>query len=310
MTVMRSVLLAASENRWLRERGTRLPLVRRAVSRFMPGETVGDALAAAETLRHAGMGAVLTKLGENVTDPGEADAVRDHYLGVLDLISRRALDCQISVKLTQLGLDIDLDHCLDRVRALAARAAILGNFLWIDMEQYPYVDRTLEVYRRTRADFFDVGVCLQSYLYRTADDLAALIAMGGAVRLVKGAYREPATVAHPAKRDVDASFRRLAERMINPDARAGGFRSVFGTHDRRLMDAIVAHAAVVGAPPETYEFDLLYGIQRREQERLVRAGQRVRVLVSYGSYWFPWYMRRLAERPANLWFVLKSALPN
>jgi proline dehydrogenase len=308
MSIMRSVLLSASENRWLRERGTRLPFVRRAVRRFMPGEELDDALAAAAALQAAGLSTVLTKLGENVADLAEAEEVAAHYREVLARVPQRGLDCQISVKLTQLGLDIDAARCHAHLRALVESAAAQGNFVWVDMEQHGYVDATLDLYRQIRTDFANVGVCVQSYLYRTARDLDALVRMGGAVRLVKGAYREPADVAYPRKADVDASFLTLATRMIDGEARAAGFRAVFGTHDTRLIEAIQAHGAATGVPKDAYEFDMLYGIQRGVQERLAAAGYRVRVLISYGSYWFPWYMRRLAERPANVWFVAKSAV--
>lgn len=308
MSVMRSALLAISENRWMRENGPRLPFVRRAVTRFMPGERLDDALAAAETLRPLGMSAVFTKLGENVTDGREATAVADHYLDVLQQIPRRNLDAQISVKLTQLGLDIDKEQCFRHLRALAERSHASGMFLWIDMEQHPYVDVTLELYRRTLAEFPNVGVCLQAYLFRTGKDLEELIPLGGGVRLVKGAYLEPPTVAYPQKVDVDANYLILARRMLAADARAANFQAVFGTHDPVLIEAIQQHAADTGVAKSAYEFDLLYGIQRGVQERLARSGYRMRVLIAYGDYWFPWYMRRLAERPANVWFVARSML--
>jgi proline dehydrogenase len=310
MSVMRSVLLAVSENRWMRQKGPRLPFVRRAVRRFMPGETVEDALRAAEELRRLGMATVFTKLGENVTDAREADAVAAHYLDVLAKVPQRMLDCQISVKLTQLGLDIDKEQCFRHLRALTAEARQKGNVVWVDMEQHPYVDPTLELYRRVRAEFPNVGVCLQAYLHRTAADLDALVSLGGAVRLVKGAYLEPASVAIPRKADVDANYLALAKRMLAADARAAGFQSVFGTHDPVLIDSIQHHAGATGVPSDAYEFDLLYGIQRGVQERLARTGYRIRVLVAYGDFWFPWYMRRLAERPANVWFVARSMFSN
>jgi proline dehydrogenase len=306
MSLMRSVLLAGSENRWLREQAPRLGFVKKAVTRFMPGENVQDALAASRTLASQGIATVLTQLGENITDAHEADEVRAHYLDVLSRVAKTDLDCQISIKLTQLALDIDKDLCFQHVRALVERARSLGNFVWIDMEQHQYVDATLEVYRRVLAELPNVGLCLQAYLYRTPADLATLIPLGGGVRLVKGAYREPATIAYPHKRDVDAQYLTLARQMISPEARAAGFKPVFGTHDQRIIRAIQDHAGSTGVPKEAFEFDLLYGIQRSEQQQLAREGYRVRVLISYGTHWFPWYMRRLAERPANMWFVAKS----
>jgi proline dehydrogenase len=303
---MRHLLLAASESPWMRRHAPQLPFIRKAVTRFMPGETLEDALRAATELRERGMSTVLTELGENVSDIGQADEVTRHYLEALTKVGANGLDCHISVKLTQLGLDVGVARCLDNLRSLAARAQEHNTFVWIDMEQHTYVDATLDAYRMVRADFPNVGVCLQSYLYRTAKDLKTLIPLGGGVRLVKGAYREPANVAYPKKRDVDANFLALAKQMVAPAARAAGFRAVFGTHDSRLINAIHVHLAATGQLRESVEFHLLFGIQRAEQERLVRERYRVRVLISYGEHWFPWYMRRLAERPANVMFVAKS----
>jgi proline dehydrogenase len=174
------------------------------------------------------------------------------------------------------------------------------------MEASDYVQATVDLYRALKADHPRVGICLQAYLRRTPTDVEALIAAGAGVRLVKGAYREPAAIAFPARRDVDARYLDLARRLLSADARRAGVRAVFGTHDGRLVDAIRGHAAAQGLDARACEFHLLYGIQRAQQERLARAGHRVSVLVSYGSYWFPWYMRRLAERPANVLFVVKS----
>jgi proline dehydrogenase len=304
---VRSLLLAASENRWMRANATKLPVFRKAVKRFMPGERLDDALEAAAVLQQQeGIATIFTRLGENVTDMSEADEVAAHYLESYGRIDQRHLDIQISVKLTQLGLDIDPARCREHVRRLAARAAAQGAMLWIDMEQHPYVDATLELYHAVLAEHRNVGVCLQAYLYRTADDLQAIIDAGGGVRLVKGAYKEPATVAFPKKSDVDANYLSLARTMIGAEARARGFRAVFGTHDTAIIAAIQQHATTTGVGRDVYEFALLYGIQRRVQQQIARDGHRLRVLISYGDYWFPWYMRRLAERPANVWFVART----
>jgi proline dehydrogenase len=305
---MRSLLLAGSESRWLRRHAPHLPFIRKAVARFMPGETLEDALRAAAELRERGISTVLTELGENISDAAQADAVTHHYLDALTKAAAGGLDCHISVKLTQLGLDLDAGRCLDHLRALAARAQELKTFVWIDMEQHTYVDATLEAYRMALADFPNVGVCLQAYLYRTANDLTSLIPLAGGVRLVKGAYREGADVAYPKKRDVDDNFLSLAKVMVGPDARASGLRAVFGTHDSRLIGAINAHLAATRQSRDSVEFHLLFGIRRTEQARLARERYRVRVLISYGEHWFPWYMRRLAERPANVLFVARSML--
>lgn len=301
---MRSALLVASDNPWLRARASTLPFVRRAVRRFMPGERLDDALAATIELQPLGIGTVLTRLGENVTDAAAAAETAQHYITVCREVSARSLDAHVSVKLTQLGLDIDAARCRAHLLTLAEETRRCGIRLWIDMEQSAYVDRTLEM-RRALQDFAHVGVCLQAYLYRTADDLASLLPLGGGIRLVKGAYREPAAVAFPRKANVDDNYLTLATRMLE---RHANLLSVFGTHDQRLIERLRHHAEAAGVPREAFEFHLLFGIQREAQLRLAREGHRVKVLISYGEQWFPWYMRRLAERPANLVFVAKSML--
>src|SRR5918993_120207 len=215
MHPVRSLLLAASENRWMRANATKLPVFRKAVTRFMPGERLDDARAAADTLRQQDrIATILTRLGENVTELAEADAVTEHYLEAYGRIEERGVDAQISVKLTQLGLDMDPARCQAHVRRLAARAATQGAMLWIDMEQHVYVEPTLQLYHSVLAEHRNVGVCLQAYLHRTDTDLQTIIDAGGAVRLVKGAYKEPASVAYPKKVDVDASYLRLATPML------------------------------------------------------------------------------------------------
>jgi proline dehydrogenase len=212
----------------------------------------------------------------------------------------------LSVKLTQLGLDVDVDRCYANLRTIAERANRRRTTVWIDMEQYAYLETTLTLYRRLLGEFPNVGVCLQAYLYRTKDDLQSLLPLGGGIRLVKGAYREPANIAYPKKRDVDASFIDLATQMLAYGGHPARPRLVFGTHDRRMLDAVTEHAERARVPRDASEFHLLYGIQRAQQTRLVREGHRVRVLISYGDQWFAWYMRRLAERPANVWFAVRS----
>ena len=306
MSVMRSVLLAISENRWMRERGPRLWFVRRAARKFMPGEAFDDMLRAADELRPLGIDAVFTRLGENVADAAEAAAVTSHYVEVLDAIASRGIRCEPSIKLTQLGLDLGTEQAYRNLRALAERSHATGNYLWIDMEQTSYVDVTLELTRRLKAEFPRVGVCLQAYLYRTAKDLEALIEQGIGVRLVKGAYKEPPALAYPKKADVDENFFKLSVTMLEGLGRKDGFRAVFGTHDAGLIARIRAHAERAGLAARDVEVHMLYGIQRGEQGRLIKEGAIVRVLIAYGAYWFPWYMRRLAERPANVWFVARS----
>jgi len=272
----------------------------------MPGEALDDALTALDALAHQGLAGVLTELGEGVSEPAIADAAARDYEDALARVNARGLDGDISVKLTHLGCDIDAERCLARMRSLVRCAAENGRFVWIDMEQHSYVDSTLGTYRQLVAEFQNVGICLQAYLYRTADDLSSLIELGGGVRLVKGAYREPAAVAYARKRDVDDNYLALTEGMLSARARKAGMRAVFGTHDRKMIEAVRALSAAASMPAGAFEFHMLYGIQRAEQIRLVRDGYRVRVLISYGAQWFPWYMRRLAERPANLLFAAKA----
>jgi proline dehydrogenase len=308
MSVARTLLLRASDSVWLRERATKARFVRRAVSRFMPGETFDDMLGAARAMADDGIPAVFTRLGENVKDRAEAEAVAHHYLDAVARIRTLGLACEPSVKPTQLGLDIDRDLTLAHTRALAHAAHQAGSYLWVDMEQSFYVDATLDIVRRVRDEVPAIGVCLQAYLSRTRGDLADMTRRGIGVRLVKGAYKEPPEIAIARKSDVDANYLALAETMLASRATTGSARAVFGTHDTALIARIRDAANRAGLGPGQYEFHMLYGIQRAEQLRLAREGATVRVLIAYGSYWFPWYMRRLAERPANVWFVVKSVL--
>jgi proline dehydrogenase len=307
MALARRLLLGASRSAWLARQLSQRAFFRRAVRRFMPGEDVGAALAAAAALAEAGIGAVLTQLGEQVTNRGAAASVRDHYLDVLDRIRQRELPAEISVKLTHLGLDENPKACLQDLLALAGRASDIESFLWIDMEESRYVDATLDLFQAVRAAHPRVGVCLQAYLHRTPGDLEALLPLAPAIRLVKGAYNEPPGVAHAKKGDVDAAYLTLAGRLLEGAARDTA-RPVFGTHDLRLIDRVRDRALALGVPPGAYEVHMLYGIRAPEQRALARDGVPVRVLISYGTQWFPWYMRRLAERPANVWFVVRNLI--
>jgi proline dehydrogenase len=248
---------------------------------------------------------VLTHLGENVGDRAEAEAVAQHYLEVLDKICAGNLLVEVSVKLTQLGLDLDREFCFANLAKLIEHSPP-EKTLWIDMEQSPYVDATLEIYRRARKAYRNIGVCVQAYLYRTERDLESLIPMGAAVRLVKGAYNEPSEIAFPKKVDVDESFYRLATMLLNLDARRAGVRAAIATHDGALIQRITNWAASQGIGKSQLEFQMLYGIKRAEQLRLAQEGSRVAVLISYGTFWFPWFMRRLAERPANMLFLARN----
>jgi len=307
MGFARSLLLKASRSQWLARQLRERRFFQRAVKRFMPGETLDEALEATGQFAKLNLGTVLTELGEQVTNRAEAAAVRDHYLGVFEKIQRRKLPAHVSVKLTHLGLDASKEGCVQDVLKLAARAEQARSFLWIDMEESRYVDATLEVYRRVKAEWPSVGVCLQAYLRRTAKDVEGLLAVAPAIRLVKGAYNEPPDAAFPKKRDVDENYRQLAQRLLGEAARQRA-KPVFGTHDLALIETIRKAAVAQRLDPSAYEFHMLYGIRAEEQRKLVSMAAKVRVLISYGSAWFAWYMRRLAERPANVWFVLRNVV--
>jgi proline dehydrogenase len=310
MNLIRRMLVKASESRWLRERAPRFGFVRAAAGRFMPGEKVEDALAAARPLAESGISTLLTQLGENIAERSEAERVTTHYLDLLDRIRDANLPTEVSVKLTHLGLDLDREFCFANLAKLIERSQTVSpaaeKTLWIDMEQSAYVERTLELYARARKANRNVGVCVQAYLHRTAKDVDALIAMGAAVRLVKGAYSEPPEIALAKKEDVDENYFRLAHMLLSPEARRAGGRAVMATHDRKLIARIAEWAAAQGIAKNGLEFSMLFGIQRAEQLRLAREGYRSGVLISYGSFWFPWFMRRLAERPANVWFLVRN----
>jgi proline dehydrogenase len=307
MSVMRKVLLAMSTSPFLRDQATKRSFVRKSVSAFMPGEKIEDALQAAATLKPQGITTILTRLGEGVTKLDEAERVTEHYLDVLDKVKTAGLDAQISVKPTQLGLDLDAAQCQRNLDRICETAERLGNVpVWIDMENSPYVDPTLALFRASRAKYKGVGIALQAYLYRTAKDVESLISLGPAVRIVKGAYLEPPEVAYPKKSDVDENFFTLCCRLMKEDAQKAGVLLHIATHDTSLIDRLVKHIETYKVPGTSYEFAMLYGIQRSQQLRLAQSGRPVRVLISYGEYWFPWYMRRLAERPANVTFVLKN----
>ena len=305
MSLTRSLLLAASQNRWLRDHATRYRFVRSSVSRFMPGETFDDAMRAAQNLRGKQIGTVFTHLGENITDRAEAQHVADHYLDVLSRIQKSGFRAEISVKLTQLGLDLSSELCFNHLKAIIERAP-KDSVVWLDMEASNYVDTTLDLYRRTLELFPNVGVCLQAYLFRTSEDLSKLLTLRPSIRLVKGAYNEPPEIAFPRKQDVDENYFALAKELLVAKKGNRCVRAAFGTHDLALIRRLSEFASAEQIKKADFEVQMLYGIQRAEQERLANEGCTSIVLVAYGSYWYPWFVRRLAERPANLWFMVRN----
>jgi len=305
--MLRKLLLWGSENAFLAERLASLAFVHRAVRRFMPGETSEAAVEEAAKLSASRITSMLTLLGEKVTEADEASEVAQHYQTVLEVVVGRELDAEISVKPTQLGIDIGNEVAAANLETILATAEEHGQFVWIDMESSGYVDRTLALYRAVRPRYVNTGICLQAYLYRTAGDLAALVSINPAIRLVKGAYAEPPEVSFPRKKDVDRNYLELARTLLDQVQR-GGVRAAFATHDECLFRTIEGEAAERGIARGDLEVQMLYGIGTARQAEMAAKGYKVEVLISYGTAWFPWYMRRLAERPANLWFVMKNVV--
>jgi proline dehydrogenase len=279
--------------------------VKRATRKFMPGESPEDALEAGATIAASGRGLLYTQLGEAITSAQEASVVRDHYHWFFDQIRARRLPAQVSVKPTQLGLDLSIADCQRHLLGLAAKAEQSGSAVWLDMEDSSYVDRSLELYITLLKKYPSTGIALQAYLFRTPADLARLLPLEPVIRLVKGAYQEPHSIAYAKKADTDRAYFKLASQMLEA-ARNNSCTPIFGTHDLRLIERITNYAAQIGVPIDKYQIHMLYGIRDAAQRQLVADGHVVKTLVSYGSAWFRWYMRRLAERPANVLFVLKS----
>ena len=305
---MRRVFLWAARNRWLKERLPKLRFMRRAVRRFMPGETLADALAAALPLQAAGIATLYTRLGENLEHVDEADEVAAHYIDAIDRIVAAGITGEVSVKPTQLGLDLDPDLCFGHLVRIAEHAAAAGSYLWIDMEGSAYTDATIALYERLGAVQPRTGICLQAYLRRTAADIERLRPLDPAIRLVKGAYDEKESIAYRERRSVDSNFVGLAVSFL-VDGRGRSIRLGLGTHDVALIEQIAEQVKAAGIDRGGFEVEMLYGVRTDQQFRLAKAGYRVQTLIAYGEHWYPWYMRRLAERPANVWFVMRQMLP-
>ena len=302
---MRGILLWCASNPWLAAHVPRWGFVRRAVRRFLPGEDFDSALRAGVDFKAKGVGVLFTRLGENITDLAEATATVEHYESVLQAAKGAGVTPEISVKPTQLGLDIDPAAALANLNRLAEAAAKAGGFMWVDMEGSGYTDVTVDLYSKVRAKHHDTGIALQAYLYRTVHDIGRLLPHGAAIRLVKGAYAEPPDRAFPAKRDVDANYLGLSVMML-PELKRGKLRLVLGTHDVVLVRRIREFAEALGIERERLEVNMLYGIRTDELQKLAAEGHKTANLIAYGSAWYPWYVRRLAERPANVWFVARQ----
>ena len=271
----------------------------------MPGEELEAGLNAAAEFKAQGIGSLLTRLGENVKNMSEAGEVVEHYEAVFAKTAEAGLNAEISVKPTQLGLDIDSAAAFSNLERLARAAEKANSFLWIDMEGSAYTEPTLDLYRRLRADHPRTGIALQAYLHRTVDDVAKLMPVKPAIRLVKGAYAETSTIAFAAKKDVDANYLALCSLML-PQVKQGKLRLVLATHDVDLIARISGFAYALGMQRAQLEVAMLYGIRTDQQLRLAKEGYVVRDLISYGDSWYAWYIRRLAERPANVLFVARQ----
>lgn len=301
--ISKALFLWASQRRVLGRFATAFPLTRRMVRRFVPGDTLADALRTLESLREQGMRWTVDVLGESVSSEEMATAAADHYIETLDALAEGGLEANVSLKLTQMGLEIDRDFCLGNVGRVVSKAREIGAFVRIDMEDHTKTEVTLEIVRALHEQYADVGAVIQSYLRRSAEDVDELNRRQIRVRLCKGAYDEPASVAFQSREEVDASFMALAERLLTD-----GRYPALATHDERMVEHALGFASDQGIGPERYEFQMLYGVRRDLQERLVAAGQTVRVYVPYGSQWYPYYMRRLAERPQNVISIMASVL--
>ncbi len=299
--MLRALLLELAKSsrlrRWIISNGT----TRRLAQKFVPGEDLPPAIEAARRCNRAGMAASLDYLGENVLNGEDAERARQAYTGALDRIAAGNLDANISLKLTHLGLDLGHEFCAEQLRIVAQRAATLRNFVRVDMEASAYTDRTLRIVKQALAETRAVGTVIQAYLYRSEKDIQDLLDAGCRIRLVKGAYKETSQIAFPRRKDVDANFVKLMKILL-----ASGIYHALATHDPNMIEATIRFAAERDITKDKFEFQMLYGIRTDLQDRLVRQGYRVRVYIPFGQDWFPYFMRRLAERPANLVFFAKN----
>jgi proline dehydrogenase len=301
---MRSLLLYLSGSKRLAPLMMHNGVSRRVARRFVAGETLDDACAAARDVNRAGQLASLDLLGENVADEAGARRAAEGYLGIFNRIEQERLDSNVSLKLTQLGLDLGVPLCEELLEKIVAHAAGKGNFVRVDMEGSPYTQRTIDIVRSVRARYAAVGTVMQAYLYRTEEDIRGLLAAGCRIRLCKGAYNETAEIAFPKKSDVDANYVKLMKILL-----PSGIYHGIATHDPAMIQATKEFAREQKIDRNKFEFQMLYGIRTDLQKQLVSEGYNLRIYIPYGSDWFPYFMRRLAERPANLMFFLRSLLP-
>jgi proline dehydrogenase len=301
--MLRALLLVLAKSSRLRRWITSHDAPRRMARRFVPGEELAAAIEAARACNRAGMAASLDQLGENVVTREDAEHACASYMQALDQIAADGIEANISLKLTHLGLDLGEEFCAGQLRLVARRAHELHNFVRVDMEGSDYTDRTLRLVKQARAETDAVGTVIQAYLYRSEEDIRALLGIGCRIRLVKGAYKESSQVAFPRIKDVDANFIKLMKLLL-----PSGIYHALATHDPDMIEAAIRFAAEQNITKDKFEFQMLYGIRADLQTQLVRQGYRVRVYIPFGNDWFPYFMRRLAERPANLAFFAKNFL--
>ncbi|MBZ5497087.1 MAG: proline dehydrogenase family protein [Acidobacteriia bacterium] len=300
---MRAILLFLSHRESFKNFMLRFKIFRKTAWRFVAGETIDDAIRAAREANLQGIRATLDLLGENTLSQEDALRSTGEIIGLLDRIYTEKVDCNVSVKLTQLGLDLGTDFCRQNLIGILRRAAELGNFVRVDMEDSNYTQRTLDIVLQAHRETANVGTVIQAYLYRSEDDVRRLIENGVEIRLCKGAYLEPATVAFRKKRDTDANYVRLMKLLL-----ASGLRHGIATHDEAMIDATRQFAREKNIPKDHFELQMLFGIRRDLQQQLALQGYNMRVYIPYGVRWYPYYMRRLAERPANLLFIARNLL--
>ncbi len=298
---MRALLLFLSRREGLKNFVLRFGIFRRAAWRFVAGENLDDAVAAVREANRRGIRASLDLLGENTRSQEDAERAAGEVVAMLDRIAAEKIDCNVSVKLTQLGLDLGRDYCYGNLMRIVRHARGLGNFVRVDMEDSRHTQATLELVVRALRECDNVGAVIQAYLYRSEKDVRMLIEHGCRIRLCKGAYLEPESVAFKRKKDTDANYVKLMKILLD-----SGLYHAIATHDEALIAATRAYAEAKKIAPDRYEFQMLYGIRRDLQQRLAGEGMRVRVYVPYGSHWYPYFMRRLAERPANVFFILRN----
>ena len=306
MNPMRTMLLWASRNKALARSVAEGGAFARAARRFVAGETEQDAVAATRQLNERGMAANLDYLGENTTSEEEARQATQSYVNLSHLIERERLNSNISIKLTQLGLDLGTDFALENTRTVVSEARGHGVAVEIDMESSDYVDRTLDIYEAVQKEFGNVGIAVQAYLKRTPEDVERLIELGAKVRVVKGAYKEPRSIAYQSRSEIREAFNGIVDQLLSPKARAKGVCAAIGSHDDAVLDHAAERIRQDGIDRKHYEYQFLYGIRRDLHDKLASQGEPVRIYVPFGSHWYPYFMRRLAERPANLKFFLRA----